>query len=111
MVSFKKTTQEKDLSKDWFSHDFQLQKLLNNDKSIKTFKGLPDQMKRGAAKLYGKLQDAYVAEDDFFKYVNFSLERNRYSQVLKELGVNENNYKEILNIDYPLRFLLQISVI
>jgi len=73
--------------------------LLNNDKSIKTFKGLPDQMKRGAAKLYGKLQDAYVAEDDFFKYVNFSLERNRYSQVLKELGVNENNYKEILNSD------------
>ena len=73
--------------------------LLNNDKSIKTFKGLPDQMKRGAARLYGKLQDAYVAEDDFFKYVNFSLERNRYSQVLKELGVNENNYKEILNGD------------
>ena len=33
-VSMKKTTQEKDLSKEWFSHDFQLQKLLNNDKII-----------------------------------------------------------------------------
>jgi hypothetical protein len=71
--------------------------LLNNDKSIKTFKGLPDQAKRGAAKIFGKLQDAYVAEDDFFKYVNFSLERNRYSQVLKELGVNQDNFKQTLN--------------
>lgn len=33
-ISMKKTTQEKDLSKEWFSHDFQLQKLLNNDKII-----------------------------------------------------------------------------
>ena len=33
-VSMKKTTQEKDLSKEWFSHDFQLQKLLDNDKII-----------------------------------------------------------------------------
>jgi len=73
--------------------------LLNKEKSIKTFKGLPDQMKRGAAKLYGKLQDAYVAEDDFFKYVNFSLERNRYSQVLKELGINEDNFRQALNSD------------
>jgi hypothetical protein len=71
--------------------------LLNNDKSIKTFKGLPDQAKRGAARIFGKLQDAYVAEDDFFKYVNFSLERNRYSQVLKELGVNQDNFKQTLN--------------
>ena len=30
-ISLKKTTQEKDLSKEWFSHDFQLQKLLNNN--------------------------------------------------------------------------------
>ncbi len=73
--------------------------LLNNDKSIKTFKGLPDQAKRGAARVFGKLQDAYVAEDDFFKYVNFSLERNRYSQVLKELNVNESNFKEVLSSD------------
>ena len=73
--------------------------LLNNDKSIKTFKSLPDQAKRGAAKLYGKLQDAYVAEDDFFKYVNFSLERNRYSQVLKELDVNQDNFRQVLRSD------------
>ena len=45
------------------------------------------------------MQDAYVAEDDFFKYVNFSLERNRYSQVLKELGVNQDNFRQALNSD------------
>jgi len=73
--------------------------LLNNDKSIKTFKGLPDQAKRGAARVFGKLQDAYVAEDDFFKYVNFSLERNRYTQVLKELGINQDNFRQTLNSD------------
>ena len=70
--------------------------LLNNDKSIKAYKALPERAKLGAAKLYGKFQDAYVAEDDFFKYVNFSLERNRYSQVLKELGVNQDNFRQVL---------------
>ena len=84
--------------------------LLNNDKSIKTFKGLPDQMKRGAARMFGKLQDAYVAEDDFFKYVNFSLERNRYSQVLKELGVNQDNFRQALNSDTTAgRFLNKLA--
>ena len=33
-VVLKKTILEKDLSKDWFSHDFQKEKLLNNDKII-----------------------------------------------------------------------------
>jgi hypothetical protein len=84
--------------------------LLNNDKSIKTFKGLPDQAKRGAARIFGKLQDAYVAEDDFFKYVNFSLERNRYSQVLKELGVNQDNFKQTLNSNTTAgRFLNKLA--
>jgi len=84
--------------------------LLNNDKSIKTFKGLPDQAKRGAARIFGKLQDAYVAEDDFFKYVNFSLERNRYSQVLKELGVNQDNFRQALNSDTTAgRFLNKLA--
>jgi hypothetical protein len=73
--------------------------LLNNNKGLKTYKGLPDQTKRAAAKIFGKLQDAYVAEDDFFKYVNFSLERNRFSQVLKELDVNESNFRQVLNSD------------
>jgi len=70
--------------------------LLNNNKGLKTYQGLSDQAKRGAAKAFGKLQDAYVAEDDFFKYVNFSLERNRFSQVLKEMDVNESNFKQVL---------------
>jgi hypothetical protein len=73
--------------------------LLNNNKGLKTYQALPDQVKRGAAKVFGKLQDAYVAEDDFFKYVNFSLERNRFSQVLKELNVNESNFREVLRSD------------
>jgi hypothetical protein len=84
--------------------------LLNNNKSVKTFKGLPDQAKRGAARVFGKLQDAYVAEDDFFKYVNFSLERNRYSQVLKELGVNQDNFKQALNSNTTAgRFLNKLA--
>ena len=73
--------------------------ILNNNKGLKTYQGLSDQAKRTAAKAFGKLQDAYVAEDDFFKYVNFSLERNRFSQVLKELDVNESNFRQVLNSD------------
>jgi hypothetical protein len=73
--------------------------ILNNNKGLKTYQKIPNDLKRRAVKAYGKLQDAYVAEDDFFKYVNFSLERNRFSQILKELDVNESNFKQVLNSD------------
>ena len=50
-------------------------------------------------KVFGKLQDAYVAEDDFWKIVSWNLERNRYDGVLSKLGINESNYKSVLAED------------
>jgi hypothetical protein len=54
-------------------------------------------------KLYGKTQDAYVAEDDFWKVVTWNLERNRYENILKNVGINEKNYLKLLRneIDDP----------
>jgi len=51
---------------------------------------------RGLKKTYGKIQDTYIAEDDFWKIVTFKLERNRHDSILKNLGVNRENYKEML---------------
>ena len=48
--------------------------------------------------LYGKAQDAYIAEDDFWKIITWSLERNRYDNILKQAGVNADNFKNILRI-------------
>ena len=50
-------------------------------------------------KAYEKIQDAYVAEDDFWKIINWSLERNRYSGVVKDLGINSSNIKTLLYAD------------
>jgi len=55
--------------------------------------------KRGLLKTYAKLQDAYVAEDDFWKIINWNLERNRYSKVANKLGLDEDNVLKILNGD------------
>ena len=59
------------------------------------------QGKRKALKAFGKLQDAYIAEDDFWKIINWNLERNRYAGVLSKLGVNEDNFKKIIDYDLP----------
>ena len=50
-------------------------------------------------KIYAKTQDAYVAEDDFWKIINWSLERNRYSGIVKNLGINKDNIKTLLYAD------------
>ena len=50
-------------------------------------------------KLYGKAQDAYVAEDDFWKIVTWNLERNRYDNVIKNLGITKDNYLKVLSGD------------
>ena len=49
-----------------------------------------------AQKIYGKIQDAYVAEDEFWKYITWNLERNRYENVLTSAGINKDNYLKIL---------------
>ena len=51
----------------------------------------------GVKKTFGKLQEAYIAEDDFWKITTFELERNRHSSILNNLGINKANYKSVLN--------------
>jgi hypothetical protein len=51
---------------------------------------------RKSREVYGKLEDAYVAEDDFWKIINWNLERNRYSKLAETLNVNKGNYKQVL---------------
>jgi len=64
---------------------------------------LPSELKnktlKQLKKIYEKTQDAYVAEDDFWKIINWSLERNRYSGVVKNLGINKDNIKTLLYAD------------
>ena len=55
--------------------------------------------KTGISKVYGKIQDAYGAEDDFWKIINWNLERNRYDDIFNKIGVNENNYLKVLEED------------
>ena len=52
--------------------------------------------KTGLSKVYGKIQDAYGAEDDFWKIINWNLERNRYDDIFNKIGVNQNNYLKVL---------------
>tara|TARA_B100000963_G_scaffold162382_1_gene141174 strand:- start:307 stop:4779 length:4473 start_codon:yes stop_codon:yes gene_type:complete len=62
-------------------------------------KTITDRTKKGLLKTYQTLQDAYVAEDDFWKVINWSLERNRHSILAGKLGLKEDNIKGILNND------------
>jgi len=52
--------------------------------------------KTGLSKVYGKIQDAYGAEDDFWKIINWNLERNRYDDIFNKIGINQNNYLKVL---------------
>ena len=65
-------------------------------KAYKKLYDLPGTTIRGLKGVYGKLQSTYIAEDDFWKMVTFSLERNRYDGILKRIGVNKENYKQVL---------------
>jgi hypothetical protein len=56
-----------------------------------------DAARRKALKGFAKLQDSYVAEDDFWKVINWSLERNRYDQLAKHMGLSSKNFKNYLN--------------
>ena len=82
-----------------------LRDILNNPAAVekglydKLPKSIIDKSKKGLLKTYAKLQDAYVAEDDFWKIINWSLERNRHSTLVSKLGINQNNIKGILDGD------------
>ena len=62
-------------------------------------KEVASKSKRGLLKTFAKLQDAYVAEDDFWKIINWSLEWNRYSGIAKNLGLNQDNILKVLDSD------------
>ena len=54
---------------------------------------------RRSREVYGRLQDAYVAEDDFWKILTWGVERNRYSGMLTGRGINKTNFNRVLNGD------------
>ena len=54
----------------------------------KAFRGLIEGFKKGK-KAYSKIQDAYVAEDDFWKTITWGLERNRYSTIFEQKGITD----------------------
>ena len=62
----------------------------------RVYTDLTNNLKDKLLKVYGKTQDAYVAEDDFWKIINWNLERNRYSKLAETLNVNKGNYKQVL---------------
>ena len=83
--------------------------IVKNNKSVKAYQNLGTNLKSRLAKFYGKTQDAYIAEDDFWKVVNWNLERNRYSKVLNNLNINQDNWKQTLDSDTTIgNFLRKI---
>jgi len=62
----------------------------------RVYTDLSNNLKNKLLKVYGKTQDAYVAEDDFWKVINWNLERNRYSKLANNLNVTKDNYKQVL---------------
>jgi len=87
--------------KDLFNSSFS-----SNESNI--FNTLSDRFKT-TKKVYGKIQDAYVAEDDFWKIINWNLERNRYENILTNSGVNKNNYIDKINENSKLGEFLRDS--
>jgi len=63
-----------------------------------------------ATKTFGKFQDAYVAEDDFWKIITWNLERNRYGEIFNKSGINAGNYLAKLNEDSAMGKYLKGSV-
>ena len=61
----------------------------------KAFRGLLEGFRKGK-KFYGKIQDAYVAEDDYWKVITWGLERNRYQNVFSNRGITASNFQDAL---------------
>ena len=61
----------------------------------KAFRGFLGGFQRGK-KIYSKIQDAYVAEDDYWKTITWGLERNRYEGIFANKGINANNFQDAL---------------
>ena len=61
----------------------------------KAFRGSIDVTQK-IKRIYGKVQDAYVAEDDFWKVITWGLERNRYEDILSKSGITTQNFQKVL---------------
>ena len=61
----------------------------------KAFRGFLGGFQKGK-KIYSKIQDAYVAEDDYWKTITWGLERNRYEGIFANKGINANNFQDAL---------------
>lgn len=61
----------------------------------KAFRGFANLAQKGK-KFYGKVQDAYVAEDDYWKTITWGLERNRYQDIFQNRKINATNFKKVL---------------
>ena len=61
----------------------------------KAFRGFANLAQKGK-KFYGKVQDAYVAEDDYWKTITWGLERNRYEDIFTKQNINAANFNKIL---------------
>ncbi len=61
----------------------------------KAFRGSIDVTQK-IKRIYGKVQDAYVAEDDFWKTITWGLERNRYEDILSKSGITTQNFQKVL---------------
>jgi len=74
----------------------------NADQSAKDILGATldgskfQKLMRKSREVYGKLEDAYVAEDDFWKILTWGTERARYKGALESYGVNAENFNKVL---------------
>ena len=91
MVKTNPITGELDrLSQDFYKNAF-VDPAMTESKAFRGFANLAQKAKR----LYGKVQDAYVAEDDYWKTITWGLERNRYEDIFKN-KVTSTNFKKVL---------------
>ena len=51
---------------------------------------------RKSREIYGKLEDAYIAEDDFLEGSYMGVERARHKRALESYGVNADNFNKVL---------------
>jgi len=75
--------------------DFYPNVFADPNSGTKAFRGTLNAGKK-AKWLYGKVQDAYVAEDDYWKVITWGLERNRYEKLLANAGINQSNFQKLL---------------
>jgi hypothetical protein len=81
---------------DRLSQDFYKKTFVDPAKTQRdAFRGFANIAQKGK-RFYSKVQDAYVAEDDFWKTITWGLERNRYEDFFRG-KVTPTNFKKVLD--------------